>query len=79
MVVRQSPHTAKGFVFLTLEDEYGFINIVVRPTIFEDYHQVIRNSPLRIVEDTLQKRDTVINVAAEVIQPLLSVICTVRR
>lgn len=73
MVVQQSPHTAKGFVFLTLEDEFGFINVVVRPRIFEDYHQIIRNSPLLLVMGTLQKQGAVINVVAEVIQPLLSV------
>lgn len=68
MVVRQSPHTAKGYVVLTLEDEFGFINVVVCPRIFEDYHQVIRNNTL-FLKPTLNEKQ---GAVAEVIQPLRS-------
>lgn len=42
VVVRQAPPTAKGFRFITLEDEFGFINVIVRPQTYEKYRRVIQ-------------------------------------
>jgi len=67
----QQPHTAKGHVFLTLEDEAGFMNVVVRPDIDEHYRQVIHQSPLLLVTGELQKQGAVINVVAQEITSLI--------
>ncbi|HET7815739.1 MAG TPA: DNA polymerase III subunit alpha [Candidatus Baltobacteraceae bacterium] len=55
VITRQRPGTAKGFVFLTLEDETGLVNVIVRPDIYEKYRRVIRQSMTVIVEGQLQK------------------------
>ena len=43
VITRQRPGTAKGFVFLTLEDETGLVNVIVRPDVYERYRRVIRH------------------------------------
>jgi error-prone DNA polymerase len=53
-IVRQAPGTAKEHVFLTLEDETGLINVVLKPAIYAAYRQIIRRDPLLIVEGDLQ-------------------------
>ncbi|HEY8313814.1 MAG TPA: error-prone DNA polymerase [Candidatus Baltobacteraceae bacterium] len=55
VITRQRPGTAKGFVFLTLEDETGLLNVIVRPDVYERYRRVIRQSPTLIIEGKLQK------------------------
>ena len=42
VITRQRPGTAKGFVFLTIEDETGLVNVIVRPDIYERYRRTIR-------------------------------------
>lgn len=42
MVCRQAPQTAKGVVFLTIEDEAGLVNIIVRPDVYARYRSVLR-------------------------------------
>jgi error-prone DNA polymerase len=54
VVVRQRPPTAKGHVFLTLEDEEGLVNLIVRPAVYDRYRDVLRNAPLLLVEGMLQ-------------------------
>jgi error-prone DNA polymerase len=65
VVTRQRPGTAKGFVFLTLEDETGLVNVIVRPDVYETYRRPIRSSSTLIVEGTLQKEDGCIDVLAK--------------
>ena len=65
VVARQAPVTANGVVFLTLEDEAGLINIIIKPQVYKKYRQVIRLEPLVVVEGKLQKRDGIANIAAE--------------
>jgi error-prone DNA polymerase len=65
VVTRQRPGTAKGFVFLTLEDETGLVNVIVRPDIYEIYRRPIRSSSTLIVEGTLQKEAGCIDVLAK--------------
>jgi len=65
VVCRQAPGTAKGHVFITLEDEYGLINIILRPRVYEEYRQTARLEPMIIVEGRLQKHSGVVNVIAE--------------
>jgi error-prone DNA polymerase len=55
VIVRQSPPTAKGMVFLTLEDEFGFINVAIRPKIYEQLRQVVNREPFLLIEGTLQR------------------------
>jgi error-prone DNA polymerase len=62
VITRQRPGTAKGFVFLTLEDETGLVNVIVRPDIYEQYRRIIRQSQALVVEGVLQKEQGCIDV-----------------
>jgi error-prone DNA polymerase len=73
VITRQRPGTAKGFVFLTLEDETGIANIIVRPDIFARDQAVIVGEPFLLIEGVLQSQDTVISVRAELAQGLAGV------
>ncbi len=64
VITRQRPGTAKGFVFLTLEDETGLVNVIVRPDVYEKFRRTIRSSRTLIVEGTLQKESGCIDVLA---------------
>lgn len=70
VVVRQRPGTAKGFVFLTLEDETGMSQAIVSPQLFSDQRSVIVSSPGLIVEGILQNSDGQCSVKAEKFWPL---------
>jgi error-prone DNA polymerase len=70
VVIRQKPPTAKGFAFITLEDEEGMINVVVRPDIYEKYRQILWLEPLIVVEGIVQKRDGILNIIALTLIPL---------
>ncbi len=70
VIVRQRPGTAKGFVFLSLEDETGIANIIVNPQIFETNRLALVNYPFLLIEGCLQHQDNVISVKAKRIQPL---------
>jgi len=61
-VVRQRPPTAKGHVFITLEDEEGLTNLIVRPHVYERYRTVLRNAPLLWIEGRLQREGHAISV-----------------
>ena len=70
VITRQRPGTAKGFVFLTLEDETGVANIIVRPQLFGQQKMVILEQPFLLVEGRLQIQDGVTSVKAERCQGL---------
>ncbi len=65
VITRQRPGTAKGFVFLTLEDETGIANVIVRPDIFSDNRTTVIGSSYLLVEGTLQIQEGVTSVKAE--------------
>jgi error-prone DNA polymerase len=65
VITRQRPGTAKGFVFLTLEDETGIANIIVRPDLFSEQRATIVGEPYLLVEGTLQIQEGVTSVKAE--------------
>jgi error-prone DNA polymerase len=65
VITRQRPGTAKGFVFLTLEDETGVVNVIVRPKVYDAFRRPIRTSSTLIVEGRLQKESGCIDVLAE--------------
>ncbi|MBN1770992.1 MAG: error-prone DNA polymerase [Deltaproteobacteria bacterium] len=62
VVVRQRPGTAKGFFFLTLEDETGLANVVVTPARYEADRVLLVSAPALVVEGPLQRRDGVLTV-----------------
>lgn len=72
VVIRQAPPTAKGFRFITLEDEWGFINVIVRPQVYDIHRKVIRQEQLLRVHGTLQRESDVLNVLATGLYPLLN-------
>ena len=65
VITRQRPGTAKGFVFLTLEDETGISNIIVRPDLFDRERMTVIGQPFLLVEGVLQHQDGVLSVKAE--------------
>jgi DNA polymerase III alpha subunit len=65
VITRQRPGTAKGFVFLTLEDETGIANIIVRPDLFTEQKRAIVGEPYLLVEGTLQIQEGVTSIKAE--------------
>ena len=65
VITRQRPGTAKGFVFLTLEDETGISNVIVRPDVFDDQRRIIISEPFVIVEGILQQQEGVTSVNAD--------------
>jgi error-prone DNA polymerase len=70
VITRQRPGTAKGFVFLTLEDETGIANIIVQPDLFSAHRSVIVGEPYLLVEGTLQIQEGVTSIKAERVFPL---------
>ncbi len=70
VVVRQRPGTAKGFVFLNLEDETGLVNVVVPPPLFHRWRLALVCEPFLYVEGALEHREGVISVRAGRIKPL---------
>jgi error-prone DNA polymerase len=65
VITRQRPGTAKGFVFLTLEDETGIANVIVRPDLFTEQRSAIVGEPYLLIEGTLQIQEGVTSVKAE--------------
>jgi error-prone DNA polymerase len=70
VIVRQRPGTAKGFCFLTLEDETGIGNAVVTPDQFRRHRAIIHTASLLMVEGPLQIVDGVIHLRARRFTPL---------
>jgi error-prone DNA polymerase len=70
VIARQRPGTAKGFVFLSLEDETGIANAIVTPGLFEQNRATLVNEQFLLVEGKLQNQDNVISVKADRVLPL---------
>jgi error-prone DNA polymerase len=70
VIARQRPGTAKGFVFLSLEDETGIANAIITPQIFQQNHIVVVNQQFLLIEGRLQNQDNVISVKAEKVRAL---------
>ena len=70
VITRQRPGTAKGFVFLTLEDETGLVNIIVNPAVYERNRRTIRATSALIIEGVLQKEQGTIDIIAKRFWPL---------
>jgi error-prone DNA polymerase len=65
VITRQRPGTAKGFVFLTLEDETGLVNVIVRPKVYERNRRAIRQAATLVIEGRLQKEAGCIDLIAQ--------------
>lgn len=70
VITRQRPGTAKGFVFLTLEDETGLVNVIIKPTVYERNRRMVRQSNALVIEGLVQKEHGTINVIARRFWPL---------
>src|SRR5207245_1333140 len=70
VIARQRPGTAKGFVFLSLEDETGVANAIVTPDLFQKNRLLLSSEQFLMVEGILQNQDNVISVKATRVLPL---------
>jgi error-prone DNA polymerase len=70
VIVRQRPGTAKGFVFLSMEDETGIMNVIVTPDLFERCRLLLVGEPFLLIDGVLQNLDNTISVKAGRIRPL---------
>jgi error-prone DNA polymerase len=70
VIARQRPGTAKGFVFLSLEDETGIANVIVTPDLLQHNRILLSSGRFLMVEGILQNQDNVISVKAERVLPL---------
>jgi error-prone DNA polymerase len=70
VITRQRPGTAKGFVFLSLEDETGVANAIVTPDLFHSNRLLLTSERFLAIEGILQNQDNVISVKAERVMPL---------
>jgi error-prone DNA polymerase len=74
VILRQRPSTANGITFVTLEDETGVANLVVRQAVWERFYTVARRSPAWIAHGKLERRDAVIHVVVNRLEDLSSTI-----
>ena len=72
IVARQRPETAKGIVFLLVEDETGMTNVIVRPDVYDRDRAAVRGEPFVLVSGKLAKDDGTVNVLAEKVEGLRS-------
>jgi error-prone DNA polymerase len=64
VIARQRPGTAKGFIFLSMEDETGIANVIVTPDLYERQRLIVTGSKFILAEGPLQNQDGVIHVKA---------------
>jgi error-prone DNA polymerase len=65
VVCRQRPETASGFIFMVIEDEFGLVNVVVKPDIYESHRTLVRGEPFVTVRGEIQRRDGITNLIAK--------------
>jgi DNA polymerase III alpha subunit len=70
VVCRQRPGTARGVLFLLLEDEFGLTNVVVHPSLYERQRSVLRTEPFMIVHGIVQRRGPSVSVLARSVERL---------
>ncbi|MGH2965815.1 MAG: DNA polymerase III subunit alpha [Solirubrobacterales bacterium] len=71
VVARQRPATARGVVFMLLEDELGTVNVVVPPPVYARDRLAVRTASFAVVSGRLERRERVMNVVASAVRPLL--------
>ena len=77
VVTRQHPMTARGTVFLALEDETGMVNVTLWPATWQRFRGVVRRHALLLVDGELQRESNVVNVVAHDVRPLVEVASSV--
>jgi error-prone DNA polymerase len=70
VITRQRPGTAKGFCFVTLEDETGVSNLILTPQAFQEHRLTVMNESFLLAEGVLQKVDGTIAVKTDFVKPL---------
>jgi error-prone DNA polymerase len=65
VVVRQTPPTAKGHLFVTLEDETGLVNLIVRPDLYERERKLLRGAEMLLAEGRLQREGAAVSVLVQ--------------
>jgi error-prone DNA polymerase len=70
VIARQRPGTAKGFIFISMEDETGIANVIVTPDVYEHNRLIVARSKFLVIEGSLQNQDGVIHVKATHLAPL---------
>ena len=70
VILRQRPATAKGITFVTLEDETGPLNLIIKPSIWERYYQIVRTRPAWIAHGKLERRSGVTHVIVNRLEDL---------
>jgi DNA polymerase III alpha subunit len=70
VTTRQRPGTAKGYIFVLMEDEHGPINVIVKPTIYKRDRNAVRMEPFLAVRGRLQKDGDTLNVIAYEVEAL---------
>jgi len=70
VAVRQAPQTAKGFVFHTLEDRYGLVNIITKPHLVQRYKALVAEAGALIVHGHIERQERAVNVVTEHMEPL---------
>ena len=72
VINRQHPPTARGYTFLSLEDETGLVNVIIRPPVFTRYQRAILDSPVMLVVGELQDEHGAVQVMAHTCTPVTS-------
>ena len=70
VIVRQRPQTARGFFFMSLEDETGITDIIIDPDLFQQNRLLLLNEPFLLVEGRVQKQNNVVSVRARNFQSI---------
>jgi error-prone DNA polymerase len=70
VTARQRPETAKGVVFMLIEDERGSVNLIVPPRVYERHRAVVRASPLVRARGKLERREGTINLVVTAVEEL---------
>src|SRR5579864_2404406 len=73
VITRQAPATANKIRFFTLEDEFGQVNVTIKPEVYERYRQVANRQPILIIDGVMQRQDGVHSVLAQHIEALQGV------
>jgi error-prone DNA polymerase len=69
-LVRQRPSTASGIVFMTLEDETGIANLIIRPHIYERYRKAARHGIVLLARGRVERADDVVHVLVDQMETL---------
>ena len=70
VIVRQAPPTAHGHLFLTLENETGLVNLIIRPDLYERERNTLHNATLLLAEGRLQREGAAVSVLAQRVKAL---------